>query len=146
MSVREKTVSALQMMVQTPTDLFVYWQVSREYLALAKTALPESASEIALILYRQEAEQSVETALVWLEDGQLDGTYYFGRQQPWKTYFAELALNCPEGFFTLLRSNMVVTPPVVKERGERPPLQLPWQTVPLKLPFAYSPSEERQGD
>lgn len=143
---QQRPFSTLQLMVQTPTDLFVYWEVSREFLALARTALPEAASGIALLLYRQESEQSDETALVWLDDGQLAGSYYFNRQQPWKIYYAELALSCPGGFFTLLRSNLVVTPPAAKEGGERPPVHLPWQAVPIKLPFAYSPSEERRED
>lgn len=141
---RERPVSALQLMVQTPGDLFVYWEVSREYLELARLSLQDASAQMVLLLCREAPGLTETAALVWLDDDPLNGSYYFTGQQPWKTYFAELALSYKGALFTLLRSNKVVTPPLAISNGEaRPSAPVQWQAEPPKLPFAYSPEERR---
>jgi hypothetical protein len=143
---RERAPSALQLMVQTPGDLFVYWEITKEYLELARHELQGTFAQMLLLLYREEPGQTETAALVRLYAEPLNGSYYFTRQRPWKTYYAELALESKGTVFTLLRSNRVVTPPVTPGSWEaRPAVPAQWQDVPPKLPFAYSPEEERGG-
>jgi hypothetical protein len=142
----KRLVSSLQLMVQTPGDLFVYWEVSREFLKMARIGLQDSSVQMVLLLYREESGQAVQAALVPLDNDLLYGSHYFSRQRPWKTYYAELSLSYQGAFFTLLRSNRVVTPPVALGSGEeRPSVPFQLQDVPPMLPFAYSPEEERGG-
>lgn len=143
---RGRPVSVLQLMVQTPGDLFTYWEVSQVYLELARHGLQGTFAQMVLLLYREEPGQTEIAARVRLDAEALKGSYYFTRQRPWKTYYAELALEYKGNLFTLLRSNRVVTPPVAPGSGEeRPAVPAQWQDVHPKLPFAYSPEEERGG-
>ncbi|MBT9172086.1 MAG: hypothetical protein DDT21_00467 [Syntrophomonadaceae bacterium] len=140
----KRLVSALQLMVQTPGDLFVYWEVSREFLKIARIGLRDSSAQMVLLLYREESGQTEQAALVPLDQDLFYGSHYFSRQKPWKTYYAELSLSYKGAFFTLLRSNRVLTPPVELGSGEeKPSVPVQWQDVTPKLPFAYSPEEER---
>lgn len=143
MSGRKRLVSVLQLMVQTPYDLFVFWEVSREYLALVRAEIEKTTAEMVLRLCREEYGQSAEAAFVCLGDDVLSGARYFSGQMPRRTYYAELMISFRGGYFTLLRSNRVMTPPAVQGMEENPSVTVPWQITPPKLPFAYSPEEER---
>lgn len=142
----KRPVSVLQLMVQTPCDLFVFWEISREYLALARAEIEGTTAEMVLRLCREEFGQSAEAGAICLGDDALSGSRYFGRQMPRRTYYAELVISFRGGYFTLLRSNRVMTPPSGQETEKSPSVTVQWPAVPPKLPFAYSPEEKMRGD
>lgn len=137
--------SSLHLMVQTPTSLFVYWEITEEFLALVKSALQEEITGVWLRLLKEgeDSPEVVENRII-LEQI-TNGSLYFTGKKPYSTYFAELAAACHAGLFTLIRSVSVLLPPDsrVEERAEG--LIISPLAIPPSLPFAYSPTNLQCG-
>jgi hypothetical protein len=141
--------SVLQLMVQTPYTLFAYWDLTNEYLDLARSSLSGVTPELSLRLVRMNHTSTEAVANHTMPDSALRGNYYFTQQRPHSAYFAELGFSSHTGFFTLLRSNQINTPPDGKpthhvESGsayDGAHSTFP-EEVPAALPFVYSPEEE----
>ena len=133
--------SCLHLMVQTPTSLFVYWELTEEYLGMARSALQSEFSGISLCLMREGESGSEAVENRFISELLTKGSLYFTGQKPYTTYFTELAVAYHGSFFTLLRSSSVLLPPdgsVVEKTSTKIASQ---PITPPSLPFAYSPTD-----
>ncbi|EEG78557.1 DUF4912 domain-containing protein [Dethiobacter alkaliphilus] len=144
--------NAMHLMVQTPYTLFAYWDVTPEYLELAKSSLPGEHFGLQIRLVRETAEGAEIADTLSIPSQEIKGRTYFSRQNPYNAYYAELGLSYQGGFFTLLRSAPVITPPAGKATKHLMPKSTTEshrkdtsgsQLVPDSLPFAYSPAENK---
>lgn len=135
--------SRLHLMVQTPTSLFAYWDITQEFLDLARTALDEEFTGIWFFLIKEgkSGPEAVESR--YIAEHLTDGSFYFTDKKPYSTYFAELAVACHGGFFTLLRSASALLPPdgTVEEKTDS--IIASPAIIPPALPFAYSPTNQQ---
>lgn len=135
----------LHLMVQTPTALFVYWEMTEVYLDLARSALQGVLPGIWIYLLRV-GEKGVETvASQFIPDLPVRGSFYFTGQKPYSKCFAELTLAYRDSFFTLLRSGTILLPPDSKAE-QKLDAAVTWpELITSALPFAYSPTENQSG-
>lgn len=139
--------NVLHSMVQTPFSLFVYWDITQEYLALAKNSLLDVQSGLQLRIVR-ETPKGMETDFSHsITEREHKGSAYFYQLSPYCVYFAELGFFYHGGFFTLLRSLRTLTPPVEKVTSRllsKCSLEnkAKMNVVTKALPFAYSPVEK----
>lgn len=136
--------SILHLMVQTPTSLFVYWELTQEFLDLAQSALQETFAGIWLRLVREgkSGPEAVESRYV--TELLANGSLYFTDQSPYSTYFAELAVAYHGGFFTLLRSAAALLPPDGRVEEKKEITITSPIVIPPSLPFTYSPTEQQR--
>lgn len=133
--------STLHLMTQTPTSLFVYWELTADFLDLAKNSLDDLSPGLCLRLLREEQNGPEIVEELIFADTDVKGRMYFSVLRSYSAYFAELGLSCQSGFFTLLRSTRTLLPPEqpvhyrVDSNNIRP------VSIPPSLPFAYSPAE-----
>jgi hypothetical protein len=143
---RKTRENLLQIMVQTPQDIFVYWDIQPDYLEMARLLLQGTQSGMVLRVFRESKGRTDETASIHLYAGSYSNSIYFHNQNPYTTYYAELAFLYNDGYFTLLRSNRVISPPQVPIEGKGLTVtELQKVKVLPMIPFAYSPAELEQG-
>ncbi|MFW0861486.1 MAG: DUF4912 domain-containing protein [Dethiobacter sp.] len=135
--------SVLHLMVQTPTSLFVYWEITQEFLDLARSALQEEFTGIWLLLMKEGASgpEAVESRFISLHLA--NGSLYFTGKKPYSVYFAELAVAFHGGFFTLLRSDSALLPPDGRVEEKVESVITSPSVTPPALPFAYSPTNQQ---
>jgi hypothetical protein len=141
---RKARENLLHIMVQTPQDIFVYWEIQPDYLEMARLLLQGAQPGMVLRVFRESKGRTDETASIHLYPGNYSNSMYFHNQNPYATYYAELAFLCNDGYFTLLRSNRVISPPQVPIAGKWFPVTEFREVLPM-IPFAYSPAELEQG-
>jgi hypothetical protein len=138
--------SMLHLMVQTPYSLYVYWDMAPAYPDLARVSLEGVKPGLALRLIELQNQQSRTIMQHSLPETPLRGNFYFTGLMPLTPYVAELGFLYANGYFTLLQSGTVITPPdgqMIEPQPYNEPSRLPGR----ELPFAYSPVEagERGG-
>jgi hypothetical protein len=151
--------SVIYLMVQSPDMLFGYWDAAEDYLTLARNSLNDIAPGLCLRLVHVSQDSSEVVVSQTMPDSSIRGNYYFSGLIPHATYFAELGFSFHGGFFTLLRSNMVHTPPdkkpahgledrFYKEYGDTYQSAVKTQWLVSPMPFVYSPTEnmEEEGE
>lgn len=101
----------LILLVQDPSNLYAYWEITSERLAMTAAYLqvkPE-ALQLTVRLLKREAGLVVEVARQNIDN--LCGQYYFDGLSPHKTYYAEVGVPLSEGkFLAILYSEQMVLP------------------------------------
>lgn len=131
----------VHLMVQTPYSLFVYWDISGDYLEMARESLQGVEPGLRIRLLQDAGTGDVPVEDVAVPETMLLGSWYFNGQRPCAVYTAELGFIYHGGFFTLLRTERILTPPsagVEEKQQARTALK---EALPI-LPFTYSPSEK----
>ncbi|MHB1255553.1 MAG: DUF4912 domain-containing protein [Dethiobacteraceae bacterium] len=135
--------SSLHLMVQTPTSLFVYWEITEEYLDLARSALQEVFTGIWLRLMREGESGHEVVESRYVSEHLTSGSLYFSSKRSYSTYFAELAVAYHGSFFTLLRSVSALLPPDGRVEEKLSNVITSPLIIPPALPFAYSPTNQQ---
>jgi hypothetical protein len=127
-------------MVQTSTSLFVYWEITQEFLDLARAALHEEFTGLWLRLMREGENGSEEVESRFITTHLTNGSHYFTGKKPYSVYFMELAVAYHGSFFTLLRSVSAFLPPAGRVEEKINSITTSPGITPPALPFAYSPT------
>lgn len=135
----------LHLMVQSPETLFVYWDMNEDYLNMATGELQDVNPGLHLRLLQQSGEESIIIEEFRIPGMLHHGSAYIYGQKSYAAYYAELGLSYHGGYFTLLRSHIISTPPAQQVSSSFPHTNAQHHAVPLKLPFAYSPQEREIG-
>lgn len=135
----------LHLMVQSPETLFVYWDMNADYLNMATGELKDVNPGLHLRLLQQSADEPIIIEEFRIPGMLHNGSAYFYDQRPYAAFYAELGLSYHGGYFTLLRSHTVSTPPDQQVSSSFPHTNTKHHTLPPKLPFVYSPEEGEKG-
>ena len=135
--------NVVHLMVQSPEDLFVYWDLCPEFLQMATSQLQDVRSGLCIRLICVETTGPITEKVLVFPDGEFIGSAYFYGQRPYAVYYAEAGLFYQDGFFTLLRSANILTPPDKRPSGLHSP-DAKGMRLPSVLPFAYSPVENEE--
>jgi hypothetical protein len=135
--------NVVNLMVQSPENLFVYWDMCPAFLEMATSQLQDVRPGLYIRLIRVESTGPAIDEVLEVADGEFVGSAYFYGQRPYAVYYAEAGLSYQDGFFTLLRSTTVLTPPDMRPTGMHSP-DYEGMRLPTVLPFAYSPVENEK--
>jgi hypothetical protein len=128
--------------VQSPFSLFLYWQLTSDYLDMACTSLENVKPGLNLRLISENDHSPELTERRLLTGHVRQGSLYFTQLRPHTAYLAELGLSYHGGFFTLLRSTRTFTPPAGKVESAILS-ETNVKSLPQNLPFVYSPLEKK---
>lgn len=134
----------LHLMVQSPETLFCYWDMSTDYLSMATSELIDVNPGLHLRLLQQTANEPLIIEEFGIPGMLHNGSAYFYGQTSFAAYYVELGLSYHGGYFTLLRSHTVSTPPDQQVTSSFPYSKPKHPSLPPTLPFAYSPQERQK--